>query len=431
MDKNSLAQYGWLVVCILVLAIMITLATPFGSVIRNAVTDVVADFDDKGTAALDGITFDADFSGGGTPSGPSGEEGGEDEGEDGGESGYLVSLALATNTSKLASVTLVSEAAGASLFSEGEASLMSEGASSYAMTYNSSTGKYEATIPEEAAGVYSVVAEADNHVPYTISSINVDGNKSFVVTLLGGDIDCDGIVDSYDLGQVVAYYNEYNSEVDITGDGYVDWQDLFVVLNNYNEPGSFEGTPPVAESGVVSFDLDFAECVTVDTADPAYKLTVSVNDSLGDIRLIKNTLKFDNTVVVPVDSWDASIPDYEGDEDACWYPVQTPEFQSGSAARPKYHKIDYYEYPTWNFNGANSSVDFVIHWSGDTSYVTTPDGFWVYEIYFKLADGKTIDDVTSETFGFDYIAYANSMAYYYGHSDASLNTITVNNNVGK
>lgn len=37
MDKETLSNYGWIVICILVLSVMIALATPFGSFIRTAV----------------------------------------------------------------------------------------------------------------------------------------------------------------------------------------------------------------------------------------------------------------------------------------------------------------------------------------------------------------------------------------------------------
>ena len=37
MDKETLSNYGWVVICILVLVVMIALATPFGKYIANAV----------------------------------------------------------------------------------------------------------------------------------------------------------------------------------------------------------------------------------------------------------------------------------------------------------------------------------------------------------------------------------------------------------
>lgn len=38
MDKNTLSQYGWVVIALIILIILITLATPFGNYIKNAVS---------------------------------------------------------------------------------------------------------------------------------------------------------------------------------------------------------------------------------------------------------------------------------------------------------------------------------------------------------------------------------------------------------
>ena len=37
MDKETLSNYGWVVICVLVLVVMIALATPFGNFIASAV----------------------------------------------------------------------------------------------------------------------------------------------------------------------------------------------------------------------------------------------------------------------------------------------------------------------------------------------------------------------------------------------------------
>lgn len=37
MDKETLSNYGWVVICVLVLVVMIALATPFGRYIADAV----------------------------------------------------------------------------------------------------------------------------------------------------------------------------------------------------------------------------------------------------------------------------------------------------------------------------------------------------------------------------------------------------------
>ena len=37
MDKETLSNYGWITICVLVIAVMVALATPFGSYIKSAV----------------------------------------------------------------------------------------------------------------------------------------------------------------------------------------------------------------------------------------------------------------------------------------------------------------------------------------------------------------------------------------------------------
>ena len=44
MDKETLSNYGWVVICVMVLAVMIALATPFGEYIRDGVKEIVNSF---------------------------------------------------------------------------------------------------------------------------------------------------------------------------------------------------------------------------------------------------------------------------------------------------------------------------------------------------------------------------------------------------
>ena len=44
MDKETLSNYGWIVVLILILAVMIALATPFGNFIAGAIKSTTAGF---------------------------------------------------------------------------------------------------------------------------------------------------------------------------------------------------------------------------------------------------------------------------------------------------------------------------------------------------------------------------------------------------
>ena len=44
MDKETLSNYGWIVILVLILAVMIALATPFGNFIAGAIKSTTAGF---------------------------------------------------------------------------------------------------------------------------------------------------------------------------------------------------------------------------------------------------------------------------------------------------------------------------------------------------------------------------------------------------
>ena len=60
MDKETFSSYGWIVITVIVLAIMITFATPFGDKIVEAVEDVVADFTGFANDAIDAVVVGAE-----------------------------------------------------------------------------------------------------------------------------------------------------------------------------------------------------------------------------------------------------------------------------------------------------------------------------------------------------------------------------------
>ncbi len=73
MDKETLSNYGWIVICVLVLAVMIALASPFGNFIADAVKSTAQGLFDVNQGALDaaGIVIDDNgFAGGSGTSTP-------------------------------------------------------------------------------------------------------------------------------------------------------------------------------------------------------------------------------------------------------------------------------------------------------------------------------------------------------------------------
>lgn len=67
MDKETLSNYGWIVICVLVLAVMIALATPFGTFVADAIKSTTQGLFDVNQSALnstgliniDGQEFDS------------------------------------------------------------------------------------------------------------------------------------------------------------------------------------------------------------------------------------------------------------------------------------------------------------------------------------------------------------------------------------
>ena len=57
MDKETLSNYGWIVICVLVMVVMIALATPFGSFISEAVQSTTKGLFDVNKTALESTGF--------------------------------------------------------------------------------------------------------------------------------------------------------------------------------------------------------------------------------------------------------------------------------------------------------------------------------------------------------------------------------------
>lgn len=105
MDKETLSNYGWIVICVLVLAVMIALATPFGTFVADAVKSTTQGLFDVNQNALNstglinigdqsfgesgnggnGVTGDSGDAGDQGGTGESADTGTEDSGETGGQ----------------------------------------------------------------------------------------------------------------------------------------------------------------------------------------------------------------------------------------------------------------------------------------------------------------------------------------------------------
>ena len=83
MDKETLSNYGWIVICVLVLAVMIALATPFGTFVADAVKSTTQGLFDVNQSALNSTglinvgdqSFGEGGNGGAGGSGDAGDQG--------------------------------------------------------------------------------------------------------------------------------------------------------------------------------------------------------------------------------------------------------------------------------------------------------------------------------------------------------------------
>lgn len=247
-------------------------------------------------------------------------------------------------------------------------------------TYTATTtdGAYTIKVPE---GSYTFEVSVDNYI-VAEEPINVSGNASKDVTLLGGDVNADGAIGDADITALRANYGTSEAEGDIDGDGTVDYDDLMVVLNNYGKTAvsEEEKTEPIVEY------------VLEEVSSGKYKVVATLTDTEDDFRGWKNDITYDSTIITPVEG---SFVAYSGAT------VVTE---------------------TITENGATSKIvyeTYVTPGSKDASNVT------VFEMQFTLADGKTTDDFTSETFKIDYVAYANGEYNYYGTSDDNVSVVNL------
>ena len=92
MDRNTLSNYGWVVIVVIILAIIMVLATPFGNYIANGTKSILTKFSDD-------ANIDANFSDSSDDGSGSGSELGNDSGSSGnsGSSEVVIDAALNHN----------------------------------------------------------------------------------------------------------------------------------------------------------------------------------------------------------------------------------------------------------------------------------------------------------------------------------------------
>ena len=132
--------------------------------------------------------------------------------------------------------------------------LMQGGTEQYKTTIAATTGSGQKeqsfSFPAVAAGIYDLVVTKDGHLTYTVKNVEVGdtaldlttmtGKVYSTITLLCGDINGDGWINSTDLGEILQGQNYgkqttvagVNKKADLNGDGWVNSTDLGIVLQS-------------------------------------------------------------------------------------------------------------------------------------------------------------------------------------------------------
>ena len=128
------------------------------------------------------------------------------------------------------------------------------GAVKYTATIGAATGSGQKeqsfSFPAVAKGTYDLVVTKDGHLTYTVKNVEVGdtaldltkltGKAYSTITLLCGDINGDGWINSTDLGEILQGQNYgkqttvagVNKKADLNGDGWVNSTDLGIVLQS-------------------------------------------------------------------------------------------------------------------------------------------------------------------------------------------------------
>lgn len=113
-------------------------------------------------------------------------------------------------------------------------------------TTTDAAGFYEFT--DVPAGVYTVTMSANLYLSAAAVDVNVlehETNVACEVTLLGGDLNADGVIDILDLSLCAANFDTPAAEADVNADGMVDVYDLVLLGKNFKltAPTVYDCTP--------------------------------------------------------------------------------------------------------------------------------------------------------------------------------------------
>ena len=186
-----------------------------------------------------------------------------------------------------------------------------------------------------------------------------------------------------------------------------------------------------------AFVCVFAMCVSassnvfsveaVEDEDGIYKVTSVVTKENGLFAGTKTIVEFDNTIFVPVHKTkytDVNITDGK----TLKTPVNITSYYVED--EDEYYEIDYAPgSPRWNVSDTRTTLTVETYYTN--ADLDMSSGALCFEMFFRYADGKSSEDLVSDSFVVKYIKilddYANTEDVY--EAGASANTVTLTNNV--
>ncbi|MCB0208499.1 MAG: hypothetical protein KDJ52_04200, partial [Anaerolineae bacterium] len=109
----------------------------------------------------------------------------------------------------------------------------SEAISSSLSTSTAADGSFEITVADEQ----SIACLRATHTGYLTAQQSLPNEDIGTVTLLGGDVNEDAVIDILDLALIATLYRTNDPTGDINGDGTVNIFDLVITASNYQERG--------------------------------------------------------------------------------------------------------------------------------------------------------------------------------------------------
>lgn len=168
-----------------------------------------------------------------------------------------------------------------------------------------------------------------------------------------------------------------------------------------------------------NFNFEIKEGVLSNTgADSTgvYKIVGTVEDNEGDcIIATKVYYTFDNAVIVPVSAKSGSVANISGGTVKTPYVLLEKTYFDEDTEEDITISFGWTPLtPVWKLkDGTKYSAFYEVYDKDVTFKFTEPMNTVVFEMYFKLAEGKTLSDIKEDTFVVDEVQYATKAYNYF------------------